>query len=431
MEEKTIQDKDLRDIAEKAARDAHKSGMSKEEAHQHIYDEVEDANEGHPHAAAVAHGKRHYAKVCSMKEENLQEFAASDGHSHTADPIGKDGHKGRDADKLSGGQEAMPQFATKAEAINALMAHVSGMPTQKIGDIFKGLTDDNFKYDASKAKATRRNPGAMAKDDMSDGETIAQMHISPTSAKGSSAATIAAEDLDIMFGGEELSEEVREKARTIFEAAVNARLYAEVARIEEEFESNLVEALADKIEQLSENVDKYLSYAVEQWVADNEIAIESGLKAEVVEGFIHGLKDLFEQNYVDIPEDKVDVIEELSQQVIDLESRVNSVVKENVELKDYVDSLEVDRVFAEAVDTLPLTQQEKLRSLVEGIEYSDVTEFTKKLGVIKETYFPTEGGKKTVALTEATDYETDDDDHSDVSGPMSVYMRAISQSAKK
>ena len=99
-------------------------------------------------------------------------------------------------------------------------------------------------------------------------------------------------------------------------------------------------------------------------------------------------------------------------------------------MKDYVDSLEVDRVFAEAVDTLPLTQQEKLRSLVEGIEYSDVAEFTKKLGVIKETYFPTEGGKKTVALTEATEYETDDD-HSEVSGPMSVYMKAISQSSKK
>jgi len=421
--EKSIQDKDLRDVAEKAARHAHKSGMSKEEAHQHIYDEVEDANEGKPHAAAVAHGKRHYAKVCSMKEENLNEFASSDGISHTADPIGKDGHKGRDADKTSGGQEAMPTFATKAEAINALMAHVSGMPTQKIGDIFKGLTDDNFNHDHSKSKRPKDNDSVK--------QTLAQTYISPTSAKGSSATSIAAEDLDIMFGGEELSEEVREKARTIFEAAVNARLYAEVARLEEEFETNLVEALSDKIEQLSENVDKYLSYAVEQWVADNEIAIETGLKAEVVEGFIHGLKDLFEQNYVDIPEDKVDVIEELSQQVIDLEGRINSVVKENVELKDYVDSLEVDRVFAEAVDTLPLTQQEKLRSLVEGIEYSDVTEFTKKLGVIKETYFPTEGGKKAVTLTEATDYENEDDSHSEVTGPMSVYMRAISQSSKK
>jgi hypothetical protein len=421
--EKSIQDKDLRDIAEKAARHAHKEGMSKSEAHQHIYDEVEDANEGKPHTAAVAHGKRHYAKVCSMKEENLQEFASSDGISHTADPIDKDGHKGRDADKTSGGQEAMPQFATKAEAINALMAHVTGMPKEKIGDIFKGLTDNNFNHDHSKSKRP--------KDNDSVSQSIAQTHISPTSAKGSTAATIAAEDLDIMFGGEELSEEVREKARTIFEAAVNSRLYAEVARIEEEFEANLVEALSDKIEQLSENVDKYLSYAVEQWVADNEIAIESGLKAEVVEGFIHGLKDLFEQNYVDIPDDKVDVVEELSQQVIDLEATINSVVKENVELKDYVDSLEVDRVFAEAVDSLPLTQQEKLRSLVEGIEYSDVTEFTKKLGVIKETYFPTSGEKKTVALTEATDYDSDEDTFTEVPGPMSVYMKAISQSSKK
>ena len=422
--EKSIQDKDLRDIAEKAARHAHKEGMSKEEAHQHIYDEVEVANEGKPHAAAVAHGKRHYAKVCSMKEENLQEFAASDGISHTADPIAADGHKGRNADNSAGGETAIPQFATKAEAINALMAHVTGMPKEKIGDIFKGLTNDNFNHDHSKSKRP--------KDNDSISQSLAQTFISPTSAKGSSSATIAAEDIDLMFGGEELSEEIRDKARTIFEAAVNSKLYTEVARLEEEFEANLVEALEAKIEQLSENVDKYLSYAVEQWVAENEIAIESGLKSEVVEGFIHGLKGLFEENYVDIPDDKVDLVTELSQKVIDLESHINSVVKENVELKDYVDALEVDKVFAEAVDSLPLTQQEKLRSLVEGIEYSDVDEFTKKLDIIKETYFPSaKGSSKAATLTEAVDYDSDEEVAPVTSGPMSVYMQAISQTSKK
>ena len=422
--EKSIQDKDLRDVAEKAARHAHKAGMTKEEAHQHIYDEVEDANEGKPHAAAVAHGKRHYAKVCSMKEENLNEFAASDGISHTADPIAADGHKGRNADKSAGGETSIPQFATKAEAINALMAHVTGMPKEKIGDIFKGLTNDNFSHDHSKSKRPKDNDSVR--------QTLDQTYISPTSAKGSSAATIAAEDIDLMFGGEELSEEIRDKARTIFEAAVNSKLYTEVARLEEEFEANLVEALEAKIEQLSENVDKYLSYAVEQWVAENEIAIESGLKSEVVEGFIHGLKGLFEENYVDIPDDKVDLVTELSQKVIDLESHINSVVKENVELKDYVDALEVDKVFAEAVDSLPLTQQEKLRSLVEGIEYSDVEEFTKKLDIIKETYFPSaKGSSKAATLTEDVDYDSDEEVAPVTSGPMSVYMQAISQTSKK
>jgi hypothetical protein len=360
----------------------------------------------------------------TMNEETLKEFAASDGQGHVPDALDKDGHKGRDADKTAGGQTDMPQFATKVEAMNAAIGLMSGLPKEHIANIFKGLTDE-LSLGAEKARATRRI-GGTAKDADGTGQTIAQTHISPTS-----AAAIAKEDMDVIFGGEELSEEVREKARTIFEAAVNARLYSEVARLEEEFEVKLTEALEEKVEQLSENIDKYLSYAVEQWVSENEIAIESGLKAEVMEDFIHGLKNLFAENYVEIPDDKVDLVAELSQHVAELEEKVNTVVKENFELKDYVDSLEVDKVFAEAVETLPLTQQEKLRSLVEGIEYSDVTEFTKKLNVIKETYFPVEGKKSATTLTEATDYDSDDEEVQEVAGPMSVYVKAISQTSKK
>ena len=404
-----IQAKDLRAIAVKAALHAHKEGMSKEEAHEHIYDEVLDANEGKTHAGAVADGKKHYAKLASA--EMKEDFDASDGVSHTAAPMEKNSK--RSADKTDG-QKDIPQFATKVEAINQIMGHLSSLGHQELADVFKGLTDKTT-HDHAKSKRP--------KDDDSLTQTLAQTRISPTS--------VAAEDMDMMFGGEELSEEVREKARTIFEAAVNSRLYSEIARLEEEFESNLTEALEQKIEQLSENVDKYLSYAVEQWVEDNEVAIESGLKSEVVEDFIHGLKDLFEANYVDIPEDKVDLVSELSQHVAELEEKVNAVISENLDLQDYVDSLEVDKVFAEAVEALPLTQQEKLRSLVEGIEYSDVGEFTKKLNVIKETYFPADGKKKATSLTEAVDYDSDDEEVQVTTGPMSHYVKAISQTVKK
>ena len=404
-----IQAKDLRAIAVKAALHAHKEGMSKEEAHEHIYDEVLDANEGKTHAGAVADGKKHYTKLCA--EEMKEDFDASDGVSHTAAPMEKNSK--RSADKTDG-QKDIPQFATKVEAINQIMGHLSSLGHQELADVFKGLTDKTT-HDHAKSKRP--------KDDDSLTQTLAQTRTSPTS--------VAAEDMDMMFGGEELSEEVREKARTIFEAAVNSRLYSEIARLEEEFESNLTEALEQKIEQLSENVDKYLSYAVEQWVEDNEVAIESGLKSEVVEDFIHGLKDLFEANYVDIPEDKVDLVSELSQHVAELEEKVNAVISENLDLQDYVDSLEVDKVFAEAVEALPLTQQEKLRSLVEGIEYSDVGEFTKKLNVIKETYFPADGKKKATSLTEAVDYDSDDEEVQVTTGPMSHYVKAISQTVKK
>jgi hypothetical protein len=362
------------------------------------------------------------AKKNIHENSELVEFKSSDGQGETADPVAKgDAHANRGADK-SAGETAIPQFATKVEALNAAIQHMSGLPKEAIADIFKGMTAG---HDSAKAKATRRL-GGTASDDASDGETIAQMHISPTSAKH-----VASEDMDVIFDGQELSEEVREKARTIFEAALNANLVSEVARIQEEFDARLVESLEEKITALTENVDKYLSYAVEQWVADNEVAIETGLKAEVVEGFIHGLKTLFQENYVDIPDDKVDLVAELTQHVADLEDKVNSALKENVELKDYVDSLEVDKIFSEAVDSLPLTQAEKLRSLVEGIEYSDASEFTKKLNVIKESYFPSE--KKSVSLTEEVDGVSDDEEGVEIkaSGPMAHYVKAISQTTKK
>ena len=350
-------------------------------------------------------------------------FDSSDGISHVPGPVDKDGHKERSADKTSGGQTDIPPFFTKVEAINQIMGHLSGLGHQELANVYKGLTDKGPLHDRDKALATHRI-GGTAKDN-TNGQTIAQTYYSPTS--------VHAEDMDVIFGGEELSEETREKARTIFEAAVNARLYSEIARLEEEFETNLVEALQEKVSQLTENVDKYLSYAVEQWLEDNELAIETGLKTEVMEDFMHGLKNLFIENYVEIPDDKVDLVSELSHHVADLEEKLNETISENLDLKDYVDSLEVDKIFAEEADTLPITQQEKLRSLVEGIEYSDVDEFTKKLSIIKETYFPIGGGKKEkqVTLAEAADYDYNDQETQEYSGPMSQYVKAISQTSKK
>ena len=212
--------------------------------------------------------------------------------------------------------------------------------------------------------------------------------------------------MEVIFDGQELSEEIRDKAKIIFEAALNTRVYVEVARLEEEFETKLEEALEDKVTQLTENVDKYLSYAVEQWVSDNEIAIESGLKAEVVNDFIGGLKNLFAENYVEIPDDKIDLVSELTQHVAELEKKINDVVKENVE---------------------------QLRSLVEGIEYADASEFTKKLNVIKESFFSE--GKREVSnaatLTEATEDNSDAENAQPTTGTMSHYVKAISQTAKK
>lgn len=359
------------------------------------------------------------AKLNGTKE--LKEFTSDDGQSTIPDPIAKDAK--RPADK-SEGEKDIPEFPTKTEAMNAVMQKMSGMPKEKIADLFKGMTDD-LDHGPDKAKATRRIGGSA--QDSTTAQTLDQTKISPTS-----ATSVASEDMDVIFAGEELSEDFRNRAKTIFEAAVNSRLVTEVARLEEEFETKLVEALEVKIEQLSGNIDNYLSYAVEQWMQENELAIEHGLKAEIVDDFLTGLKNLFDESYVEVPDDKFDLVAELSQKVSEMESKYNDVVKEHIELQDYVDTLKAEQVFAEAVKSLSLTQAEKLSSLVEGIEYSDVDEFTKKLNVIKETYFP--GTKKVVSLNEEVD-DNDGDDGDGVqikaSGPMAQYVNAISKTVKK
>jgi len=405
-------------------------GISHDEAHKEIYKAVMAANHGvkHPaHEEIMKHAHDHLTKLKdgTMSEETLNEFDASDGISHTADPVAKDSK--RKADK-TGVNQPMPEFFTKVEAINQIMGHLSTLGKPELANIFKGLTDKGPHSGSGdsvmgKALATR-NIGTSKDNKLA--QSLKDMMYSPTSVKA-----IVGEDVDALFGGETLSEELREKTRTLFEAAVNAKLHVEVARLEEEFEANLVEALEEKITQLTDNVDKYLSYAVEQWFADNEIAIENGLKSEVVEDFMHGLKNLFIENYVEIPDDKIDLVTELSNHVAELEQKVNSVVKENIELVDYIDTLEVDKVFSEAVESLPLTQQEKLRSLVEGIEYSDVNEFTKKLNVIKETYFGAPAANRTVTLTEAADFDYDYTETTPVNDQMSHYVKAISQTTKK
>jgi len=351
-------------------------------------------------------------KIIKESSEQLDEFKASDGQGETADPIAKD--SSRPADKHNG-EIAIPDFATKIEGINAVVQHLSGLPKEKINDIFKGMTAG---HDHSKSKRPR---------DQENGEVIGHTYRSPTSVK-----LTAKEDIDEIFTGDELSEEIKEKATVVFEAAVNAKLSTELVRIEEENELFLEETIETIRAELVESVDKYLSYAVEEWVKENRLAIESSLKTEVVEDFITGLKGLFEDHYIDIPESKVDVIEQLTNRVEELEAQLNEEIERSINLSQEVTEATVAAKFAELSESLALTQVEKLRTLSEGLEYNSVEEFTKKLGIIKETYFPTD--KKTSgaeSLTESVDYDNDGGDDVKPTGVMSHYVDSLSRLSKK
>jgi len=195
------------------------------------------------------------------------------------------------------------------------------------------------------------------------------------------------EDLAALFDGSELTEEFREKATVIFEAAINEKVSGVVASLEEQYEARLTEEVGAIEEALVEKIDSYLDYVVEQWVEENKLAIESGIKAEVVESFMEGLKGLFTEHYVDAPQEKLDILAQTQSEVEELKAKLSASINENIELSKKLETAEAEKAFTEVSEGLAATQIEKLRTLAEGLEYANVSSYKKKLGMIKESYF--------------------------------------------
>ena len=240
------------------------------------------------------------------------------------------------------------------------------------------------------------------------------------------------EDIEEMFVGEELSEEFREKASTLFEAALNARVTAEVVRIEEEYEAVLREEMETFAEEVTDKLDTYLNYVVENWMTENEVAIESTLRNEISAQFIDDLKGLFSENYMDIPEEKVDVIEKLTDKIDALEARLDESISENQELKSVLSESVRKDLIDEVSSDLTLTQQEKFQSFAEGIEFDgDVDGYQRKLEIIKENYFVNTTPPQT-NLEEET-YEGEETQARTVSVDPSIarYVSALQKTVKR
>jgi hypothetical protein len=239
------------------------------------------------------------------------------------------------------------------------------------------------------------------------------------------------EHVDALLAGEELSEEFKAKATTIFEAAVKTKIEEEKAKLEAAYEAKLNEAVEAINEELSSSVDDYLNFVVEQWTKDNEVAIEAGLRTELTEDFISGLRELFAEHYIDIPEDKVNVIEEMGAKVEELEAKLNEEIERNVAMAKMLNESKSNEILIKACDGLTDTQAEKLKSLAEGIEYADVKEYEQKLSVIKESYF-----NKTPANDQVLDKVESSTDgkgviQEELTGPMSAYVKVLGRTAAK
>jgi hypothetical protein len=195
------------------------------------------------------------------------------------------------------------------------------------------------------------------------------------------------EDINALMSGENLSEEFVQKATTIFEAAVIARAEEVIAEAEAELLEQFESAIEEVKEDLATKVDDYLNYVVEEWMKENEIAIEKGLRAEIVEDFINGLRNLFVEHYIDIPQEKVDVVEELTTRVEELEASLNEQINKGIELKKELNEQKKIEAIYTACEGLTQTQVEKLKSLAEGVEFTTEEEFVEKLSTLKESYF--------------------------------------------
>lgn len=231
------------------------------------------------------------------------------------------------------------------------------------------------------------------------------------------------EDVNALVEGENLSEEFTAKATTIFEAAVKSKLRSEVERLDVEKTHEVAEEVETFKNELTEKVDSYLDYVVKEWMQENELAIDRGLKGEIAEDFITGLKALFEEHYIDVPDEKYDILEGQAQKIDDLELKLNETIEKMTAMNKEKSSLVREQVIAKVSTDLAETEKEKFEGLVEDVEFTGEEDFTSKLNTLKENYFP-----KAVATQTLEEEVATENQEVDVSGAMAAYMSAIQKS---
>ena len=304
-------------------------------------------------------------------------------------------------------EEDMPK--TKGGMINAMMDKMKGMKKDQLMATYGKMMT---------AMAHGDKEEEVSKEEKEKSEAV-ERRVKDINVK---------EHVDALMNGEgDLSEEFKRKAATVFEAAVKSKVREEVERLEEDYRKDLDENMVKTQEGLTEKVDNYLNYVVEEWTKENELAIERGLKGEIAEDFISGLKQLFEDHYIDVPDEKYDDLEAQSQKISELEAKLNEEVEKNIGFKNNNAKLVREQVISQCTGDLTEVEIEKFKSLTEDVDFTDEDSFRSKLDTLKESYFP----KNKPTVTETTDdVETGNAQDIDTSDSMAVYMKAIGKGVK-
>ena len=365
-------------------------------------------------------------------------------------------------------ENAVTKGAAKADAMPSLTGTTPGQ-TGTVEDL-GGPTPQNYKSDDDSAKLKTPGttlkqvkdivnkgakpadpmPAGMKEEEEVEGDVVAEDEVvtdEVVSEEEASTDEVVSEeetseeeevieysvedDLNALIQGEELSEEFREKAATIFEAAINSKVKGIQEELTASYEEKLVEEVASIKEELKDRVDSYLEYVADEWIAENQLAVESGLKEEMTESFISGMKSLFEEHYVTIPEEKYDVIESMVDKLDEMEGKLNEQIEKNIALNRRLAESSADVVFGEVTEGLATSQKEKLATLVENVEFESETDYREKLVTLKESYFPSNAGSqrdKSENLSEGTENPAN---IAEISNTMSAYLQTLNRVAKK
>jgi len=293
-------------------------------------------------------------------------------------------------------QDPMPK--TKAGMINAMYAQMSGMKKDQLKAAYMKMKEEF---------------------DLEDMEETEAVELPETSYDFS-------DDLEALVESEAtLSDEFKAKTAVIFETAIRSKLSEEVERLEDEYQSRLEEELETSRSDLVEKVDSYLNYVVENWMTENQLAVENGLRTEIAENFMDNLRGLFVESYIEVPESKVNLVDELAEQVEDLEEKLNARTAEVLEVNESLEMFQRQQIVREASRDLAETQVEKLSSLVEGLDFEDEESFATKVRTVKESYF-----KKEVAQTEEIQEDWEAEQTEETNTVMSQYLNAIKKTSK-
>jgi hypothetical protein len=310
---------------------------------------------------------------------------------------------------------------TKTAMISAIFDKVNGLKKEDVSKRFKDLM----------AVVEAEDLGGETPDDATpEGDKVA-IGKKKKKIKISMPEINVKEDIDALVEGEELSEEFKAKASTIFEAAVHQKVMeiasSKIEDMEKEYQAELQEEIVTFRDDLTDKVDGYLNYVTEEWMKENELALESSLKSEITEEFMGGLKNLFTEHYIEVPEEKVDIVENLFDKVEDLEGQLNQSVQENIKVKNELNEYRKDKILEEVCEDLADTQSEKMKTLAEGVSYEDDSEnFEEKVKTIKENYFPNQQKQdENVEQVDASEGEEVSDPK--MTNIMEAYSKAIAR----